>query len=264
MISRGCEEALCSLLHGAGATYTVQDESCPGRPLHIAFTGTLRPDQQPAASALLAHHNGVLSATTAFGKTVIAAWLIAQRKANTLILVHTQTLLNQWQAALTQFLCIDESLPPQPKQHGRRRKLSLIGQIGGGKNTAAGYVDIAMLQSLVCDGEVKPFIKEYGLVIVDECHHVSAAGFEQVLRAVCARYVYGLTATPTRADGHEPIITMQCGPIRYQVSAAEQAARQGFARIVVPRFTRFAMPLTTEKMTYATICEALIRDTLRN
>lgn len=264
VLPRGCEEALCSLLHGAGATYTVQDESCPGRPLHIAFTGTLRPDQQPAAGALLAHHNGVLSATTAFGKTVIAAWLIAQRKVNTLILVHTQTLLNQWQAALTQFLCIDESLPPQPKQHGRRRKLSLIGQIGGGKNTAAGYVDIAMLQSLVCDGEVKPFIKEYGLVIVDECHHVSAAGFEQVLRAVCARYVYGLTATPTRADGHEPIITMQCGPIRYQVSAAEQAARQGFARIVVPRFTRFAMPLTTEKMTYATICEALIRDTLRN
>ena len=157
VLPRGCEEALCSLLHGAGATYTVQDESCPGRPLHIAFTGTLRPDQQPAASALLAHHNGVLSATTAFGKTVIAAWLIAQRKVNTLILVHTQTLLNQWQAALTQFLCIDESLPPQLKQHGRRRKLSLIGQIGGGKNTAAGYVDIAMLQSLVCDGEVKTF-----------------------------------------------------------------------------------------------------------
>ena len=90
VLPRGCEEALCSLLHGAGATYTVQDESCPGRPLHIAFTGTLRPDQQPAASALLAHHNGVLSATTAFGKTVIAAWLIAQRKVNTLILVHVR------------------------------------------------------------------------------------------------------------------------------------------------------------------------------
>ena len=89
-----------------GPLITVQDESCPGRPLHIAFTGTLRPDQQPAASALLAHHNGVLSATTAFGKTVIAAWLIAQRKVNTLILVHTQTLLNQWQAALTNFCAL--------------------------------------------------------------------------------------------------------------------------------------------------------------
>ena len=121
-----------------------------------------------------------------------------------------------------------------------------------------------MLQSLVHGGEIDPRVREYGVVIVDECHHVSAAGFEQVLRAVPARYVYGLTATPARADGHGPIITMQCGPIRYQVSAKEQAERQGFARVVVPRFTRFALPLTTEKATYGKICEALARDKLRN
>lgn len=121
-----------------------------------------------------------------------------------------------------------------------------------------------MLQSLVHGGEIDPRVREYGVVIVDECHHVSAAGFEQVLRAVPARYVYGLTATPARADGHGPIITMQCGPIRYQVSAKEQAERQGFARVVVPRFTRFALPLTTEKATYGKICEALARDMLRN
>ena len=264
VLPRGCEEALCALLQDAGADYAIQDETCPGRPLHIAFTGTLRPDQQPAADALLAYRNGVLSATTAFGKTVVAAWLIAQRGVNTLILVHTQALLNQWQAALSQFLRIDESLPPQPKRCGRQRKRCLIGQIGGGKNTAAGFVDIAMLQSLVRGGEVDLRVREYGLVIVDECHHVSAAGFEQVLRAVPARYVYGLTATPARADGHGPIITMQCGPIRYEVSAKEQAERQGFARVVVPRFTRFALSLTTEKATYGKMCEALAQNTLRN
>ena len=263
VLPRGCEEALCTLLQDAGAACTIQDETCPGRPLRIAFTGALRPDQQPAADALLAHRNGVLSATTAFGKTVVAAWLIAQRGVNALILVHTQALLNQWQAALAQFLRIDESLPPQPKHRGRQRKRSLIAQIGG-KHTAAGFVDIAMLQSLVHGGVVDPRVREYGLVIVDECHHVSAAGFEQVLRAVPARYVYGLTATPARADGHGPIITMQCGPIRYEVSAKAQAERQGFARIVVPRFTRFAMPLTAEKATYGKICDALIQDTLRN
>ena len=230
----------------------------------LSTVRTLRPDQQPAVDALLAHRNGVLSATTAFGKTVVAAWLIAQRGVNTLILVHTQALLNQWQAALSQFLQIDEQLPPQPKRRGRQRKRCLIGQIGGGKHTAAGFVDIAMLQSLVHGGEIDPRVREYGVVIVDECHHVSAAGFEQVLRAVPARYVYGLTATPARADGHGPIITMQCGPIRYQVSAKEQAERQGFARVVVPRFTRFALPLTTEKATYGKICEALARDMLRN
>lgn len=264
VLPRGCEEALCALLQEAGADYTMQDETCPGRPLRIAFTGALRPDQQPAADALLAHRNGVLSATTAFGKTVVAAWLIAQRGVNALILVHTQALLNQWQAALAQFLQIDEQLPPLPKRRGRQRKRCLIGQFGGGKHTAAGFVDIAMLQSLVRGGEVDPLVREYGLVIVDECHHVSAAGFEQVLRAVPARYVYGLTATLARADGHGPIITMQCGPIRYEVSAKAQAERQGFARIVVPRFTRFAMPLTSEKTTYGKICEVLVQDTLRN
>ncbi|HIZ47980.1 MAG TPA: helicase, partial [Candidatus Gemmiger excrementavium] len=163
VLPRGCEEALCALLQDAGADYAIQDETCPGRPLHIAFTGTLRPDQQPAADALLAYRNGVLSATTAFGKTVVAAWLIAQRGVNTLILVHTQALLNQWQAALSQFLRIDESLPPQPKRCGRQRKRCLIGQIGGGKNTAAGFVDIAMLQSLVRGGEVDLRVREYGL-----------------------------------------------------------------------------------------------------
>lgn len=264
VLPRGCEEPLCALLEGVGAACAIQDETCLGRPLHIAFTSTLRPDQQPAVDALLAHRNGVLSATTAFGKTVVAAWLIAQRGVNTLILVHTQALLNQWQAALSQFLQIDEQLPPQPKRRGRQRKRCLIGQIGGGKHTAAGFVDIAMLQSLVHGGEIDPRVREYGVVIVDECHHVSAAGFKQVLRAVPARYVYGLTATPARADGHGPIITMQCGPIRYQVSAKEQAERQGFARVVVPRFTRFALPLTTEKATYRKICEALARDMLRN
>ena len=264
VLPRGCEEPLCTLLQDAGADYAIQDETCPGRPLRIIFTGALRPDQKPAADALLAHRNGVLSATTAFGKTVVAAWLIAQRGVNALILVHTQALLNQWQAALSQFLRIDESLPPQPKRRGRQRKRCLIGQIGGGKNTAAGFVDIAMLQSLVRGGEVDLRVREYGLVIVDECHHVSAAGFEQVLRDVPARYVYGLTATPSRADGHGPIITMQCGPIRYQVSAKEQAKRQGFVRVVVPRFTRFSLPLTAEKPTYGKICEALIQDTLRN
>lgn len=111
VLPRGCEEPLGTLLQDAGADYAIQDETCPGRPLRIIFTGALRPDQKPAADALLAHRNGVLSATTAFGKTVVAAWLIAQRGVNALILVHTQALLNQWQAALSQFLRIDESLP---------------------------------------------------------------------------------------------------------------------------------------------------------
>jgi superfamily II DNA or RNA helicase len=134
-----------------------------------------------------------------FGKTAIAAWLIAKRKVNTLVLVHRQQLLDQWHERLTMFL----SLPA-----------TSIGQIGGGKSNRTGYIEVAVIQSVHRKDEVKDFVAEYGQVIVDECHHISAFTFEQVLKQVKARYIVGLTATPTRKDGHHPIIYMQCGPIR--------------------------------------------------
>lgn len=246
-LPRGCEEKLLELLDEAGAAYTVQDETNPGLPIRASFHGELREEQRPAAESLLAFPNGVLSATTAFGKTVIASYLIGQRKTNTLILVHTQALLNQWKAALGQFLTIDEELPPTPKRRGRKKEYALIGQLGGTKNNLSGFVDIAILQSLVSGDEIRPLVKNYGMVIVDECHHVSAVSFEKVLKEVNARYVYGLTATPTRQDGHQAIIYMQCGSIRYRVSAKEQAEKRAFTHAILPRFTAFAQPLTEEK-----------------
>lgn len=95
------------------------------------------------------------------------------------------------------------------------------------------------MQSLVRKGEVKDLVADYGHVIVDECHHVSAFAFEQVLRKAKARYVLGLTATPIRKDGHHPIITMQCGPIRFRVDAKADAALRPFEHVVVPRPTGF-------------------------
>ena len=189
--------------------------------------------------ALLAHNIGVLSATTAFGKTVIAAYLIGQRKVNTLVLVHTQALLNQWKTALTEFLEINEVLPELPKKRGRKKERSVIGQLGGTRNTVAGIVDIAIIQSVISGDDAKELVKDYGMVIVDECHHVSAVSFERVLKEVNAKYVYGLTATPTRQDGHQPIIHMQCGPIRYLVDAKEQAEKRAFDHFLVPRFTSY-------------------------
>lgn len=204
----------------------------------------LRAEQVPAAQALLEHDYGVLSATTAFGKTVIAAYLIGQRKVNTLILVHTQALLNQWKRSLSEFLEINETLPELPKKRGRKKERSLIGQLGGSKNNLSGFVDIAIMQSLISEDEVRDLVKDYGMVIVDECHHVSAVSFERVLKEVNAKYVYGLTATPVRQDGHQPIIHMQCGPIRHQVDAKAQAEKRPFDHAVIPRFTSFAQPLT--------------------
>ena len=145
---------------------------------------------------------------------------------------------------MEQFLDIHEVLPELPKKRGRKKKRHLIGQIGSGKNTRSGIVDIAIMQSLF-EGEektVKSFVAEYGMVIVDECHHVAAFTFESVLKAVEAKYVYGLSATPVRKDGHHPIIFMQCGPVRYLVDAKSQAVKRTFSHFVIPRFTRMRLP----------------------
>ena len=245
-LPRCCEPDLIELLETAGASYEIEDKTFGGNGIQVRFKGELLPEQIPAAEALLAHDNGILSATTAFGKTVIAAYQIGQRKVNTLVLVHTQALLNQWKKALSEFLEINETLPELPKKRGRKKERSLIGQLGGSKNNLSGFVDIAIMQSLISGVEVRELVKDYGMVIVDECHHVSAVSFEQVLKEVNAKYVYGLTATPARQDGHQPIIHMQCGPIRYQVDAKVQAKKRPFDHAVIPKFTSFTQPVTDE------------------
>lgn len=264
-LPRGCELELLELLESMVVSYEIEDKTFAGRPLQVRFQGILRSEQEPAANALLEHESGVLAATTAFGKTVIAAYLIAQRKVNTLVLVHTQALLNQWKHALTEFLCFDGTLPELPKKRGRKRKRSFVGQLGGGKSSLEGFVDIAIMQSLVFDGQVNNLVKDYGMVIVDECHHVSAVNFENVLKEVNARYVYGLTATPTRRDGHHPIIYLQCGPIRYQVDAKVQAEKRNFEHAVIPRFTAFSQPFNENRAwTITDIYRAMQQDEKRN
>ena len=240
-LPRGCATDAEVLLAEAGVKAEWSDHTCPGRRIKVTFRGDLREEQIPAAGEMLKHDIGVLSATTAFGKTVIAAKLIAERKTSTLILTHRRQLLAQWTAKLTEFLEIDEELPSLEKGRGRKRKQGLIGQIGAGKNRPSGIIDIAILQSLNSGGEAKEWHKNYGLVIVDECHHVPAFSFEQILKSVHAKTVYGLTATPTRQDGHHPIIFMQCGLIRYRVDARKQAEKRPFDHYIIPRLTNLRM-----------------------
>lgn len=243
-LPRGCQDTLMELLEQYNVPIATEDKRCNGKAIDVAFNGTLRSEQEPAAQALLVEDMGVLSATTAFGKTVIGAYLIGQRKVNTLVLVHSSALLEQWRASLEQFLTIHEVLPEPPKKRGRKKKRCLIGQVGAGKDTRGGIIDIAIMQSLFKgeEKEVKSFVEDYGMVIVDECHHVAAFTFEKVLKAAKAKYVYGLSATPVRKDGHHPIIFMQCGPIRYLVDAKSQADKRTFSHFIIPRFTRARAP----------------------
>lgn len=213
-LPRGCEDAVISLLKEKGVDYRIEDKSNHGRSIFVHFTGTLRGNQQEAVDALARQNTGVLYATTAFGKTVAGIGLIARRGVNTLILVHTKALLDQWFKRINEFLVIDDMPEETPKKRGRMKALSPIGTLSSSRKSLHGIIDIALLQSCVSDNEVKPFVRDYGMVIADECHHVSAVSYEQVMKAVNARYVYGLTATPFRQDGHQPILFMQCGPIK--------------------------------------------------
>ena len=199
-LPRGCLDAAQALLRDNGIRCELRDERYGGEPLEVTFAGNLRPDQQSAVAEMLSHDVGVLCAPTAFGKTVAAAAMIANRGVNTLVLVHRMELLKQWQERLRAFLCLDKSA---------------IGTIGGGKARPTGKIDIAVMQSLSRQGEVNPLVEHYGHVIVDECHHIGAVSFDAILKRTKAKYVLGLTATPIRRDGQQPIIFMQCGPIRH-------------------------------------------------
>lgn len=199
-LPRGCRDDVMTLLRDNDVACDLRDERCAGEPIVVSFAGTLRDDQQTAVADLLRHDTGILHAPTAFGKTVTAAAMIAQRGVNTLVLVHRRELLDQWRERLQSFLGLD------PRA---------IGTIGGGKSKATGLIDVAMLQSVAPDSTRGELLRRYGQVIVDECHHVSADSFEAVLKAVQARYVLGLTATPVRRDSQQPVMFMLCGPIRH-------------------------------------------------
>jgi len=247
-LPRGCLPEIVALLEAQGIRPEVRDERFAGTPIDAEFQGELRPLQLEAVPKIALHDEGILCAPTAFGKTAAAAWLIAQRKVNTLVMVHRQQLLDQWHERLAMFL----NLPAKA-----------IGQIGGGKMDRTGCVDIAVIQSLHRKEEVKDFVAEYGQVIVDECHHISAFTFEQVMKQVKAKYVVGLTATPTRKDGHHPIIHMQCGPTRFSMSARTMTETTPFEHKVIPRHTEFQTAAEAD-ITIHDIYSALIGDPARN
>lgn len=263
ILPRGCEDSAMDFLRENNVDVEIQDKANPGMPITVEFNGLLYPEQEQAIVELARHRCGTLYATTAFGKTVTAAAMIARKKVNTLILVHTKALLDQWRERLSEYLITDFQPEGQPKGRGRRKKFQQFGALSSTENTLNGKIDIALLQSCINDNEVKPFVREYGMVIVDECHHAPAFNFERVLREVNARYVYGLTATPIRKDGHQPIIFMQCGEIRYTSDAKAQLSKQSFRRLLIPRFTSHRN-FNADGSNYAQILDELTENESRN
>ncbi len=260
-LPRGIWENIIQECEMAGIEYKIEDKRGEGRTINVKFIGELRETQISAAEKLLSHDCGILNAATAFGKTVVCCNIIAQKQVSTLILLQSSALLEQWQGALEKFLYIDEELPEYETPTGRRKKRkSIIGKLRGAHDSTTGIIDIAMVGSICKNNEYHKRLKEYGLILVDECHHAASDTIVDILQEANAKYVYGVTATPLRGDGLEKINYMLLGPIRYQYTSKDRAKEQGIEHLVYPRFTRAVAPRFSQDKMHPNEAYEIIRN----
>ena len=224
ILPRGCMEKIKDVCEKSNVKLIIKDKREQGTKVDYKFNGKLNRKQEKAMNDLISHETGVLCATTGFGKTVIGAKIISELKTNTLVIVNRNNLLDQWKERLSYFLDINKKE---------------IGQCGASKENLNGKLDVASFQSLFKKDNLEELVKNYGLVIVDECHHVAAFSFEKVLKSIRSKYVYGLTATPTRKDGWHKIIYMQCGDIRVRVSNKELKQNKEMEHTVIVKKTNY-------------------------
>lgn len=248
-IPRGCLDSLRELLREYDSELVLDDKRCAGEQISSQFQGKLTEVQQQAVDEMLQHEMGIFVAPPGSGKTVVGAYLAAARQTSTLVLVHRKPLLDQWVAQLSQFL----GIPPKA-----------IGTIGAGKNKPTGIIDVAMIQSLVRKDEVRDLVANYGHVIIDECHHLPAVSFERVMAEAKAHYITGLTATPYRRDGHQPIILMQCGPVRFSLHRNQLVTAARLKHRLTIRETGFAADRIDGNASIQELYAALTSDRERN
>lgn len=263
-IPRGLRERILDECNKAGIEVDISDDREVGRPIRVSFKGSLREQQDLAAERLLTYSDGVLSAATAFGKTVVCSYLIAERKVNTLILLQSKDLLNQWVEELNRFLEIREEPPEYETKTGRKKKRdSVIGILHGSKNALTGIVDVAMVGSMYGKGNFKELINSYGMVIMDECHHAASNTSMELLQKINAKYVYGVSATPKRGDSLDKVIYMLLGPLRHRFTALERAQEQGIGHYFVPRYTRVVDSVSSKEdinKAYSLISSSRVRN----
>lgn len=222
----------------ANVAYKINDLRYAGKGIDVTFKRELDERQSEAVESLLKHDNGILLAATAFGKTATLINLISRLKVNTLILLGKSSLVEHWESELDKFLAFNSELPEYETKNGVRKRKSHVGIHQGQKDTTNGLVDIMMAGSLFGKEGIHPRFNEYGMIIVDECHHVAANTMTRIMNEAKAKYIYGASAGNERSDGHEMSNIMLLGPVRYNFSIKQRNMESGVKHYVIPRFTR--------------------------
>lgn len=263
-IPRGLMEKIVEKCSQANILYEIVDKRERGKPIDVEFKGQLKNNQVIAEKELLKYDNGILNATTAFGKTVVASHIISKRKVSTLIIMQSVNLINQWVEELHKFLDINEELPTYQTKTGKiKTRADVIGVLYGNKNTLTGIIDVVSVNSIY-DKNGKSKLKDsYGMVIVDECHHGASTVFESVINKINSKYVYGVSANDKRIDRLEKKVYMLIGPIRYQFTSKQRIEQQNIDHYVYPRFTR-VINLGDSKQDINSAYLLIAKSTIRN
>lgn len=248
ILPRGLLQEVCNVFQENKIKINIQDKRISGITIDAEFNGKLYDYQQIAAEAILKHDNGVLWASTAFGKTIVAANIIATRKVSTLIIVNSIQLLEQWEEKLKIFLELDKDS---------------IGRLGGGKKKISNIIDIATMQTLNKNYDLDKVLSNYGQIIIDECHHIAAFTFEKIMKAAKAKYILGLTATPNRKDKYDKIITMQCGPIVHK-AVSKIINEKKIAHMLIPRSNEIQSDKDLSMLKLTELYDEIINDNSRN
>jgi len=203
VLPRGLLDTVTTVVTQAGSKIATEDGRAVGTPAGFTLAAELTHAQHAAVREAVVHDLGVLVAPPGSGKTVMACAVIAEHATSTLVLVDRKTLADQWRTQIQNLLNV------KPRQ------------LGGGRSRLTGVIDVATLQTLARRDGIDKTLSGYGLVVVDECHHVPAAAFEAAVRALPARRWLGLTATPYRRDRLDDLIGFQLGPVRHTLETAE-------------------------------------------